>query len=132
MKNISKSIQLDDKSIFETEKLLLSALKVEGFGVLTVLDVPKIIKEKLNIDQYPYKIFGICNPQLAHQALQVEPNIGILLPCKVVIYQKEDENFTTVTFFDPKSLFANFNNAKLLAIADKVSEKIEKVINLIK
>lgn len=102
------------------------ALKTEGFGVLTTIDVQKTLKEKLNADWRPYLILGACNPVLAHQALQIEPDIGLLLPCNVVIREEIDGSIM-VSFMDPLTILNIVQNAKITAIAQDARQRLEKV-----
>jgi len=103
------------------------ALKKEGFGVLTEIDVQETLKKKLNVDFKRYKIFGACNPPLAYQALQAEENAGLMLPCNVVI--KEGENGKTqILAIDPVASMKAIENPRLAAIAGKVKAKLNAVI----
>ena len=101
-------------------------LKKEGFGILTTIDVQKTLKDKLGIEQRPYLILGACNPQLAHQALNQDPNIGLLLPCNVVV-REENENNIIVSFMDPLAVLNIVNNPKITEIAKDVRKRLEKV-----
>ena len=102
------------------------ALKTEGFGVLTTIDVKATLKEKLNIERRPYLILGACNPQLAHRTLEIEPDIGLLLPCNVVI-REEDDGSITVAFMDPLAVLNIVKNPKITEIAQDVRKRLEKV-----
>ncbi len=101
-------------------------LKKEGFGILTTIDVQKTLKDKLGIEQRPYLILGACNPQLAHQALNQDPNIGLLLPCNVVV-REENENNIIVSFMDPLIISNLANNSEITKIAQDVRQRLERV-----
>lgn len=107
--------------------LVTEALKQEGFGVLTEIDVKATLKKKLDVDFKPYIILGACNPHLAHQALQVEPELGLLLPCNVIIYDNGDGN-STVSIVDPDQMLSVVKNAELQAIADQASMRLRRVL----
>lgn len=102
------------------------ALKSEGFGVLCEIDVQATLKAKLNVDRTPYVILGACNPPLAHQALTAEPDLGLLLPCNVVVYEKDGATF--VKAIHPGKMLSVVENPALDPIADMVQEKLEKVL----
>ena len=104
---------------------LPDALKSEGFGVLTQIDVRDTLREKLGVEFRRYKILGACNPALAHRALQAELAIGVMLPCNVVVYENGDE--TIVTAVDPMETIAA-QSATLRPIAEEVRGKLARVL----
>ncbi len=105
-----------------------AALKEEGFGVLTEIDVQATLKKKLDVDFRPYRILGACNPPFAHQALQAEPKVGTMLPCNVVVEEVEP-GVCEVSAVDPLASMMAINNPELEGIARQVQEKLKKVIN---
>lgn len=98
-------------------------LQKEGFGVLTEIDVKAVLKKKLNLDKRPYKILGACNPVLANQALSAEPDIGLLLPCNVVVREEEDGSIN-VGFMDPQAVLTLVNRPDITALANEVRNKL--------
>ena len=104
-----------------------AALKNEGFGVLTEIDVQGTLKEKLGADFRRYDIIGACNPPLAYEALSTELDIGLLLPCNVVVYEKEGGG-CVVAALDPEKMMAFTGNKALAAVADKASERLARAI----
>jgi len=110
----------------EAVERVSEALKTEGFGVLTEIDVKATLKKKLDVDRNPYKILGACNPQLANQALNADPDIGLLLPCNVVVRQ-EDDGAITVAFMDPNAVLALVDKSGVEQLAGQVRAKLEKV-----
>jgi len=105
------------------------ALKEQGFGVITEIDMDAKLKEKLDdVDLLPYKILGVCSPAFAWQTIQVEENIGLFLPCKVLVKDKGNGKIEVV-MVDPAALMGMLNKAELVTIANKVSEKFQNALN---
>jgi uncharacterized protein (DUF302 family) len=101
-------------------------LKKEGFGVLTEIDVKATLKKKLDIDKRPYKILGACNPVLANKALDAEPDIGLLLPCNVVVREDED-GAVVVGFMDPLEVLGLVRRPELESLGAEVKGRLERV-----
>ena len=109
-----------------TVEKVTTELQKEGFGVLTTIDVKETLKKKLNVDFKKYKILGACNPPFAHKALQAEEQIGLLLPCNVVVYEKDGSS--VVAAFDPISMSRVMNNPAVQPIAEEMKRRLERVI----
>ena len=101
-------------------------LKKEGFGVLTTIDVRETMKKKLNVDFQKYVILGACNPPFAYQALQAEEELGLLLPCNLIVYEKEGT--TTVAAFDPMVMTSVVDNSAMVPVAQEMKARLERVI----
>lgn len=112
----------------EAVESVTAALKEEGFGVLTEIDVRQTLKTKLDVDFPRYVILGACNPPLAHKALLAEHEIGALLPCNVVVYEDEAGG-SVVSAIDPGMMLGVVQNAELQPIADEVTERLQRVLN---
>jgi uncharacterized protein (DUF302 family) len=104
-----------------------AALKKEGFGVLTEIDVKATLKKKLDVDFHRYVILGACNPKLAYQALQSELEIGLLLPCNVIVYETDSDQ-TVVSIVDPLSMLGTVQNPQLDPVANEAQTRLQRVI----
>ena len=114
----------------EALERVIAALKGEGFGVLTEIDVKATLKRKLDVDFRNYRILGACNPSLAHRALGGELLIGLLLPCNVVVFE-EGDGTVTVSAIKPAEMFKVVNNPDLRGIADEVEAKLRRALGAI-
>ncbi len=110
----------------EAVERTVAALKCEGFGVLTTIDVRQTLREKLGEEYRPYVILGACNPPLAHRALSAVPEVGLLLPCNVVVYEEGDG--CVVSAMDPTAAMQLLPNAELEAVAKEARSKLERVL----
>ena len=119
-----------DRPFEEAVEVVTEELKKEGFGILTTIDVKEKFKEKLGIDFKKYVILGACNPPSAHEAILVEENIGLMLPCNVIVYEKE--NKTVISIIKPAVAMEMIDNEELKQIAEEVETKLKNIFDSIK
>jgi len=120
-----------DRPYDEAVDRVRQALAAEGFGVLTEIDVKSTFKQKLDVDFRPYIILGACNPPLAHQALSAEADIGLLLPCNVIVYQADDPNESVVAAIDPVVQLGVTGNDEVVPLAEEVKSRLVRVLEAI-
>ena len=118
-----------DYSFEQAIEKVTEELKKEGFGVLTTIDVKDTLKKKIDVDFKKYTILGACNPKLAHSALQVEEELGLLLPCNVIVYEKKDK--TIVSIFDPRVMTLVIENPEMKSVAEEVKNKLQRVLEAV-
>ena len=123
MYGFSASVEGEFNQVVEK---VTAALQVEGFGVLTEIDVAATLKKTIDVDRLPYKILGACNPSLANQAIQADPDIGLLLPCNVVV-REEDDHSVTVAFMDPAAVLKLVDKQGVDALGVEVRSRLERV-----
>jgi len=104
-------------------------LETEGFGVLTEIDVQATLRKKLGVEMEEYLILGACNPQFAHQALELEPELGVLLPCNVVVYRKGEQ--TIVSAVDAERMLSIVGNPDLVPVAAEVRDRLARVVECV-
>ncbi len=115
-----------NKNFDEALTQVTAALKAEGFGVLTEIDVKETLKKKLDVDFRPYKILGACNPPLAYRALSTVPEVGLLLPCNVTVSYVEDR-VTQIAIIDPLSMLGFVQHPDLEPVAEEARARLERV-----
>ncbi len=118
---------LEEVSFEQAIEKVREALKKEGFGVLTDIDIQETMKEKIGADMYKYRILGACNPEFAYRALQKEDKIGTMLPCNVIVQEKK-EGLIEVSVVDPMASMSAVENEQLGDIAEEVAGKLNRVI----
>jgi uncharacterized protein (DUF302 family) len=118
-------------SVEDAEAKVRDALAAEGFGVLSEIDIQAAFKTKLNVDFRPYRILGACNPPLAHQALTEEDDIGLLLPCNVVVYEGAEAGTSVVSILDPVQQLAVAGRDDLGPMAEEVQIRLKRVMEAV-
>ena len=113
----------------EARERITEALKKEGFGVLTEIDVKATLKKKIDVDFRPYVILGACNPPIAHKALQAEAALGLLLPCNVVVAENDDGG-SEVAVIKPESMFSLVNKPEMEPLVKEVTERLTRALEM--
>ena len=124
--SFTKELNIPYRKVIE---LVRDSLEKEGFGVLTEIDVQKKMKEKLGIDMKKYIILGACNPPDAYKAILTEENIGLMLPCNVIVYEKDGK--TTLSFIRPTVAMQMVDNAELQKVSEEVEGKLKKAFDAV-
>jgi uncharacterized protein (DUF302 family) len=124
---IGRTVYLDTDMEDALDKVA-SALKAEGFGILTEIDIKQTLKTKIDVDFRPYRILGACNPPLAHRALSTSPQAGLLLPCNVTV-SEIGHNRIEVSIIDPLALMNVIDDPGLRSVAEEAQAKLERVAN---
>ena len=124
---LSRSVSLDfDAAVAKT----IEALKAEGFGVLTDIDIAATLKQKLGVEFRKYRILGACNPPLALKALSAEDKIGVMLPCNVIV-QERAEGGVELAAIDPRAAMQRVGNPALVAVAEEVAERLARALQAV-
>lgn len=123
---IGTTVDLEYAAAVERTK---EELAKEGFGVLTEIDIAATLKKKLDVDFRPYVILGACNPPLAHRALVAERDLGLLLPCNVVVYASDEPGRSVVAAMDPEAALELTGNAEVVEVAREVKERLQRVLS---
>ena len=118
--------KITDYGFEQAVEKVTEELNKEGFGVLTTIDVKDTLKKKIDVDFKKYTILGACNPKLAHSALQLEEELGLLLPCNVIVYEKDGK--TVVSVFDPIIMTVVIENPEMKHVAEEVKNKLKRVL----
>ncbi len=121
--------KITDYTFEQAIEKVTEELKKEGFGILSTIDFKDTFKKKIDVDYKNYTVLGACFPRLAHSALQVEDEVGLLLPCNVAIYEKEGK--TVISIFNPMILTILVDKPGIKSVAEEVNSKLEKVLNAI-
>ncbi len=119
-----------DGDVAAAEAAITDALKVVGFGILTRIDVTETLKKKIDVERAPYVILGACNPKLANTALNLEPELGLMLPCNVIVY-KDSDNQTVVSIIDPAAMVGMIDNPELNCLVKEARPLLEQALNSI-
>ncbi|RMG92121.1 MAG: DUF302 domain-containing protein [Zetaproteobacteria bacterium] len=119
-----------DGDVASAEQAVTDALKAVGFGVLTRIDVAETLKKKLGLERRPYVILGACNPKIASRALETEEELGLLLPCNVIVYQDADGQ-TKVSAIDPAAMLSVVRNTDLDPVADEVGSLLRQALETV-
>jgi len=129
--NLGYTKTLEDiASLEEAQEKVQAALKENGFGVISEIDLQATMKEKLGKDVKPYKILGACNPKMAHKALSMDQYLGLMLPCNVIVFENDDQTFT-VSFAKPKEMFKLVDKSEMAAVSEEVDAMIRAAFELL-